>query len=233
LLHIQQSVCRRTSQSQRSWYLKTDPYSSGYYTGDWTYNRPNGKGTFQSYNGETYEGNWVDGYRHGYGEYSYNYTGLTAETFAGEWDTGYKVKGKTIFANTGTYEGDYKRNGWEAAHGKFTALDGTVFEGIYFSDRAFNGTINFSNGDKYTGGVEGQRSRLPLMHGLGVYEFNNGTTLDTEWVHNIRVPTLMERLGHAEAVLDDVENFVNSVSDTYEIFSKMVDSVSDAMNKIF
>ena len=71
------------------------------------------------------------------------------------------------------------------------------------------------------------------MNGYGEYVYKNGTSIQGEWIDNVRIPTLMERLGHAEAVLDQVEEFVNSVTDTYGLFSKLVDSVSDAIDKIF
>ena len=64
----------------------------------------NGKGTYTWDNGDTYEGDWVDGDRTG--------------------------KGKSTFANGDTYEGDWV-DGYRAGKGKSTWANGDIEEGYY------------------------------------------------------------------------------------------------------
>ena len=72
------------------------------YSGMWSNNRPEGYGKLTTHAGDTYEGNFVYGLKHG--------------------------TGVEMFAEGGSYIGNYK-NGIPEGHGKLIDKDGTVFVG--------------------------------------------------------------------------------------------------------
>ena len=64
----------------------------------------NGPGTYTYTNGDTYEGEWVDGMRHGQGSYTFKGTGAK---YSGTWVNGRKEGGGELFLGNYTYQGSF------------------------------------------------------------------------------------------------------------------------------
>ena len=64
----------------------------------------NGPGTYTYTNGDTYEGEWVDGMRHGQGSYTFKGTGTK---YSGTWVNGRKEGGGELFLGNYTYQGSF------------------------------------------------------------------------------------------------------------------------------
>jgi hypothetical protein len=87
------------------------------YRGEWKNGLPNGKGIKHCYKTDSYlEGNFVDGFLHGYGK----------QTFQQTWE-------KTV----PYYEGEFNRNKWEGK-GEYHYGDGDYYKGVW-KDCKYNG----------------------------------------------------------------------------------------------
>jgi hypothetical protein len=141
------------------------------YTGQLIHGKPHGRGIakFLSTN-ESYEGLFKDGFRHGFGVFTYNCSDVYAgqwfrgnrhghglhrwedgAVYDGEWFEGLTQGFGTMKWSTGSYSGQWhhaRQNGF----GRMRGLD-YIYEG-YFVDDLFHGhgTIRWDNGDIYTGG---------------------------------------------------------------------------------
>jgi hypothetical protein len=101
-------------------------YSIGKYTGELKNSIPNGTGTMIYDNGDIYEGEWIDGLRHGNGIFTtYNEDGEVA-TYNGNWEND-KKNGSGIYKDEDyEYMGSWKN---DKKHGNGT-LESTVIEYI-------------------------------------------------------------------------------------------------------
>jgi len=146
-----------------------------------------GAGIYTYRNGNTYEGEWENNQRHGYGRMIYNAKATALdfyiESYEGEWKRGNKSGwGRYIWNNGDRYEGEFvdgKREGrgtmfltngdryegeWKDGqlNGKGRAIKscGYIYEGeLVNGDKDGLGNINFENGCKYAGGwTEGRKN---------------------------------------------------------------------------
>lgn len=129
-------------------------------------------------NGDVYEGEYVDGKKHGHGKYTSAKGWVYEGDFADDTMTGYA---KIVFANGGYYEGGFlngKRNGT----GKEKLTDGTIYEGEYQNDKKQGmGKYTFTSGAEYVGiTIDGKKE------GHGKYTLADGTYFDGEWKDNKR-----------------------------------------------
>lgn len=116
------------------------------YNGAVSNNKPNGYGIGYFEYG-TYEGNWLDGKRHGTGKFTWN----DGKTYEGDWSYDSRTgKGKgNIFS--GYYEGEF-RNGKPHGYGIATYKNGDVYKGNWNNgQRSGKGRITYSLGRYYDG----------------------------------------------------------------------------------
>eukprot|EP01126_Amoeba_proteus_P062234 TRINITY_DN842_c0_g3_i3.p1 TRINITY_DN842_c0_g3~~TRINITY_DN842_c0_g3_i3.p1 ORF type:complete len:277 (-),score=56.41 TRINITY_DN842_c0_g3_i3:86-916(-) len=126
----------------------------------------------------TYEGEWLDGKKHGYGIY-YN----RGSRYEGEWmgDTNHG-KGKYVWENGDTYEGDWVNNE-QTGKGKLTWASGNVYEGYWLNSKKEGpGVHSWNNGDVHTGEYKKNRK-----HGRGEYVWVNKNRVEGEWLNGERV----------------------------------------------
>ena len=115
----------------------------------------NGRATAKYPNGDTYDGQYINGYRVGFGVYRY----ANGEKYEGEWNDNHKHGiGKMSYVKKGDQDGEY--NGfWE--HGK----------------RHGEGVFTYKNGDSYSGWW-----RHGEKEGTGTYKFKStGMHMFGEW----------------------------------------------------
>lgn len=103
-------------------------------------------------NGDTYEGEVLNGKRHGKGRYTFK----SGAYYDGEWKSGEKQgHGKYVFADGTYYDGEWV-NGVKQGKGKFTEKSGeytSIYEGEYINGqregRFVGEVLNSSSGKKY------------------------------------------------------------------------------------
>lgn len=121
-----------------------------------------GKGKARLPNGDSYEGEYQNGYRHGFGKYVFR-----------------KVKDK---ARNACYVGCYEKNK-KNGQGTFFYPDGAKYEGLWREDlRQGFGTYCYTNGDVYRG--EWERDK---RHGQGSYTYAaSGMIYEGQWIEGRR-----------------------------------------------
>mgnify|MGYP000390506158 FL=1 len=129
-----------------------------------------------------YSGEFKDGKRHGKGTFETN----SGTTFQGEFSQG-KLIGYAIisFYNGGEYHGECE--GFvKSGKGRLSLPKGVVFEGIWIKNRIIKG-ITFAEGSGciYTGTFSYEKSNVPLPHGDGVVEWENGEKIEAKWEHGL------------------------------------------------
>lgn len=153
-------------------------------------------------NNDLYEGEFVDGLRHGFGMYTY---GETGNKYEGEWANNLKHGiGKMIFANEGEYFGRFE-NGKRHGEGVFKYKNKNIYSGSWlygnkhgkgtyiFDDtkmkivgewnegKIIEGKWVFPNGTYFEGKFENN-----LPKGSGVWHFANGNTTVGEFNHTTK-----------------------------------------------
>ena len=103
--------------------------------------------------GWLYEGEFLNGFKHGRGEYIFD-NGVRSYHYSGDW-----VMNK------------------EHGVGKYTCIDGTVYEGEWqIGKKHGNGVYRDNLGINYEGGWDGDR-----YHGVGKYTCSDGIVYEGEW----------------------------------------------------
>ena len=89
------------------------------------------RGPFEYQNGDLYDGQWLDGERHGRGTMTYAEDG---STYDGDWRHGKEHgRGRKEFLDGISYVGDFE-NGMMHGQGRFTMADGVVLDGAFLED---------------------------------------------------------------------------------------------------
>ena len=114
-----------------------------------------GRGTAQYPNGDTYTGDFLDGKRHGQGDYTYARTNPEEEPiqYKGAWvDNNKHGIGKQMYPKCGEYYG-YWENGERHGEGVMTYTNKDVYSGNWANGKKDGqGTyIYFKTGEKYVG----------------------------------------------------------------------------------
>lgn len=92
-----------------------------------------GHGSMMYANGDTYEGEFLDGKRNGTGTYKW-YQNTIEKEYTGQWLAGeYHGNGTMIYSNGDKFEGEWKNNKKEG-HGIYTYANGLSFEGTWEND---------------------------------------------------------------------------------------------------
>ena len=131
----------------------------GFYEGDWSSGSYSGYGTHANWNGDVYEGNFLENLKHGTGCYRYR---DGRRKFEGRYETGERVDGRMLYGDGSVYEGQWK-GGKRQGRGTYTFRDGSVYTGEFFDDVIHGvGRIVWPDGSSYVGDwKQGHR------HGLG------------------------------------------------------------------
>lgn len=108
-----------------------------------------GKAVAHYENGDTYNGEFMDGTREGRGIYAY---AATIEKYDGEWKENRKHGiGRMTYAKTGEYNGFWE-NGKRHGEGVFKYTNGDVYSGWWkFGEKEGTGCYTFGNGMKLFG----------------------------------------------------------------------------------
>jgi hypothetical protein len=168
------------------------------YRGETRNREPNGIGRMLYRNGDKYEGEWVNGKRHGIGNITFaedneknrvSYSGgWENDQFSGQglmiWKNGDKYEGQfennskngfglLSLSNGGTYVGHFGNNSYHG-FGKLISAGGDTYEGDW-KDGIFsgNGTYTWKNGNKYIG-----EWKMGYRHGTGILYLPNGEILE-------------------------------------------------------
>jgi hypothetical protein len=145
------------------------------YEGFWEHGIPHGFGRLFMENGDTYEGNLVQGKRQGRGKYKWK----DERHYKGMWsnDTRHGT-GVFLYPNNDMYEGEFV-SGKRQGQGRFVFCDGSVYVGEW-KDGLYNGQgeLVTVDGKVYQGSFQGG-----LYHGLGTKVDGIGTIIyEGEWV---------------------------------------------------
>ena len=144
-----------------------------------------GKAVAQYPNGDTYEGEFMDGTRESRGIYRY---AATVEKYDGEWRANRKHGiGRMTYAKAGEYNGFWE-NGRRHGEGVFTYTNGDVYSGWWkFGEKEGTGCYTFKNGMKLYGDwVNGSITKGKWIYPNGMYyvgQFeNNKPKGEGQWV---------------------------------------------------
>lgn len=159
------------------------------YEGDLKNGIKDGDGNITYKDGSKYDGEWKDGYYHGYGVwFMKNYDRW-------ELDKMHKKRRGPVFpyrSCCGRYSSDYKlkyegnfKEGFRHGYGKMIYKNGCKYEGEWENDRENgHGVFTWSQGSTYEGNCrstyEGECIN-GVRHGHGVYICANGDKYDGEW----------------------------------------------------
>eukprot|EP01102_Stenamoeba_stenopodia_P020946 TRINITY_DN8322_c0_g1_i1.p1 TRINITY_DN8322_c0_g1~~TRINITY_DN8322_c0_g1_i1.p1 ORF type:complete len:1150 (+),score=232.72 TRINITY_DN8322_c0_g1_i1:180-3629(+) len=124
-------------------------------------------------NGDTYEGEFVNGKRHGKGKYTFS----SGDVFEGQHEQGqFSGYGTYRYVNGDVYNGQFKCGVFEG-QGVFTGSD-YQYMGQFSKDQMCGrGIITYSCGDRYVGEFQND-----LRNGRGTYTYANGSRYDGEFV---------------------------------------------------
>lgn len=131
-----------------------------------------GRAPFTYGNGDTYEGDWVNGKQHGKGIY----TTPNGGRLDADWFNGDALKGTFNYANGNKYVGEFV-NSKRQGKGTFTWKSGDTYQGDWMNDRPQGkGTYTGADGRKYEGDwVNGN------FQGRGIYTYANGDRYEGEF----------------------------------------------------
>lgn len=171
-------------------------------------------------NGDVYEGEFLNGKRHGNGKYKYS----NGDIYKGEFKDGsFTGNGEYYFAKTGDrFNGNFK-NGKFCGNGTIFFSDGAIYDGMARNGQPHGyGELTFINGDSYKGLYEkGQRSIF------GRYNFANGDWIIGEIKNNKfngfgakHYADLSVEVGYfKDDILDKTRDYIQGESDDLSIQS--------------
>ena len=124
-------------------------------------------------NDDVYEGQSVNGLRHGFGKMTFKNLGV----YEGQWEKDkMHGSGKMTYENGDVYDGQWV-NGLRHGSGKMTFANGDVYEGRWVKDlRDGYGKMTYANGDVYDG-----HWVKDLRHGYGKMTYISGDVFDGVW----------------------------------------------------
>lgn len=132
-----------------------------------------GKGTYTWRNGNKYEGQWLQDKRHGYGTLYYK----NGDKYIGNWINDMKDgRGVMITIDGDQYAGEWKENKI-TGKGTFIMSNGDKYVGEFKDGlREGEGTYSWHSGTKYTGSW-----KAGMRNGYGTFYYSNGTIKRGYW----------------------------------------------------
>mmetsp|Transcript_4234 Transcript_4234/g.7186 ORF Transcript_4234/g.7186 Transcript_4234/m.7186 type:complete len:508 (-) Transcript_4234:644-2167(-) len=158
---------------------------------------------YMNYADHGYQGELVNGKRHGYGKLTCDNGDIYEGNFMDDCQEG---QGVFIYANGYKYEGEFQKGKWHGV-GKFTFADGGYYSGD-FSCGKFHGKgkFVFVHGDEYEGEVVGN-----MRHGYGKYSYANGNSFKGTFEEN----RMIKGVFYAD-VRDGLKKEYNAIFDNVE-----------------
>jgi hypothetical protein len=134
-----------------------------------------GSAPFTYGNGDTYEGDWVNGKQHGKGIY----TTPDGGRLEADWFNGDARQGTFRYANGNKYVGEFV-NSKRQGKGTFTFKAGDTYEGYWANDRPHGkGMYIWADGHTYEGDWANGN-----FQGRGTYRYVNGDTYEGEFFND-------------------------------------------------
>ncbi|KAG8250707.1 MORN repeat-containing protein 3, partial [Homalodisca vitripennis] len=156
-----------------------------------------GKGSYLSKKKRLYEGDWVNGLKHGYGVLSQVLAdGTFVLLYEGDWVKGKpEGVGRKHYPREEYYEGEVKA-GKRHGHGRMWYADGSFYDGFWVDDMKDGlGLYVASNGNRYEGYWRADRK-----HGYGeYYHLDSGQMQYGLWNQGIAVCTNMRDIMFRQA----------------------------------
>ncbi|MBC8306319.1 MAG: caspase family protein [Pelagibacterales bacterium] len=176
---------------------ETLDYADGKYVGQTKDGKPHGQGTITWTNGDSYNGEWQNGKRTGYGNLIFTldngdkyigelynnlwdgqgtYIYKAGDKYVGGYNNG-KMEGQGTYTwvNGDKYEGQHK-DGIRSGQGTYTYINGDKFVGEYKNDLMYEGTYTLIIGDTYKGFFKNGK-----WHGQGTYTYKSGGKYVGNW----------------------------------------------------
>ena len=148
---------------------QVEPTSVVSYSGDYFQGSKDGEGEATYSNGDSYKGNWAEGYRYGYGEFHY---ASPAVTFKGDWVDDLKHgSGIVVFSNGDTMECIWAddRISDKTAVMTYSRSEARYEGGISKAAKQGDGVMRYRDGSEYHGQWTSDR-----RHGLGLLVLQDG-----------------------------------------------------------
>lgn len=133
-------------------------------------------GPFKYQDMSTYEGQYLNGFRHGFGKQTWT----DGAIYEGFWKNDHcSGKGKLINSEGNVYLGDWVDDKAEG-YGEFTNMDGTVYVGDWVDDQQHGkGHEIWADGSEYVGMYKNS-----LKHGKGMFQWADGPTYEGNFFQN-------------------------------------------------
>ena len=142
------------------------------YEGQFKNRYRHGVGKYQWEDGDIYEGNWVEGLQDGRGTQTFN--GSDSLRIEGKWSNGIIFEGKQFFRDGAIYEGEYK-DGQRNGLGNIRFGNGNSYSGEFKDNQiSGKGTFTYASGARYVGEMITDDDGTK-RHGLGINYFTDGT----------------------------------------------------------
>lgn len=152
-------------------------YSNGIYEGELVNGIRHGTGTFRFNNGDVYIGSFANDVFEGFGTYNCQNGG----TFSGEFSNGDLSQGTRTLTNGNTYSGEFF-SGFCTGKGTITYPDGKIYTGDFASGlRHGYGTIALPDGSTYSGEFS-----LDEIHGQGTMTYPDGEIYTGDFSRGMR-----------------------------------------------
>ena len=176
--------------SNASSHAKQTLQNGDTFEGNFVNGKRNGHGVYTWANGVRYEGNWIDGNRTGKGIYTW----ANGERYEGDFIEGIRTgKGIHTWSNGDRYEGDYA-DGKITGKGIYTWADGTRYEGDFIEGvRTGRGIYTWPNGNTYEGDFVDQKE-----NGIGTYTWINGDKYIREFENGYRTGNAIKYLSNGD-----------------------------------
>lgn len=173
-------------------YTYTNPFFQ--YEGEWIDGKKHGLGKFLMNDGSYYNGEFKNGEIEGNGV---RYFGLSGNKYTGSFYKG-ELQGQGImeYKNGSVYEGSWENNKRQG-HGILKEKDGYSYDGNFHQHKKHgNGTQHYKNGDIYTGDwIQGKRQ------GHGCHQTTDGTYYKGQWANDVM--SGMGYIKHSSGIIYD------------------------------
>jgi len=147
------------------------------YEGQFKKGARHGAGTYYDAGGPHYEGEFCEGMMEGAGTYYYHKN----EVYKGQWHESKRHgAGRFQYFDGAVYDGQWEDD-MRHGTGSMSEADGSVFEGQWeYDERSGEGKVTFADGGKYQGLWARNR-----RHGFGVMQLENGSSYNGQFKDDI------------------------------------------------
>lgn len=160
-----------------------DYNSGGFYEGIWMYGKQHCFGQLMNASGDVYKGIWSEGKRCGHGKYSWTNGNIYVGTSGDSLKSG---RGTLLWSDGSIYDGAWK-NDKQNGYGWKKYSDGSTYEGEWQdSKRVGQGVFTFTDGRRYKGEWQGNK-----QNGQGTCTWPSGAVFTGSWKDGMPVSGTM------------------------------------------